>query len=506
MLALTNGTVFDGRGGAPFSADVHCQDGRITSVAPGLPTPPAEVIDCTGLAIAPGFLDLHSHSDLQVLDGRRQEKIKQGVTAELVGNCGFSAFPCGSDAGLLRTFAGGIFREPGDWGWPTASEYFNSSKASPGATDVYALTGHGTLRVAVAGMRQSITADEARSMRELLGAALAEGSAGFSTGLMYAPGSAAGFEELAPFCRMVKQHGRLYATHMRSYMGTLVEAVEEQLDLARSTGCRLQISHLQAAGRSNWDLQRRAIDKIEEAAREGIDVEFDIYPYQCGSTVLTQWMPDWALDGGMDDMCARLGDAADQDRIANYIVSTMAQRWEDITVTGVRSEANQFAVGLTLQALAEHWDLPPVEAMLRIIGEERGAVNIVSFNQSEDNLRQLITHPLCTVISDGFYVRGLPHPRLHGTFPELLGSLVRDRRWLDLTDAIHKVTAKPAARLGIQGRGTLEPGARADIVVFDPARIASRATYQKPEQDPAGIVAVFRGGKLVAGERLASAT
>ncbi len=503
MLALINGTVFDGLGGAPLAADVVCEDGRITAVAPGAPHGDGRVIDCTGLAVAPGFLDLHSHSDLQILDGERTEKLKQGVTAELVGNCGFSAFPCSADAGELRSFAGGIFREPGDWGWHSASDYFSRSRSSPGATDVYALTGHGTLRVAVAGLRQSIAPEESAAMQELLEAALEEGSAGLSTGLMYAPGSAAGFEELAPLCRLVKKHERLYATHMRSYMSGLLDAIEEQLNLARATGCRLQISHLQAAGRANWDLQRRAIDKIEQGVREGLDVEFDIYPYQCGSTVLTQWLPDWALDGGMDELCARLSDPGTHRRMAGHVLGTMAQRLDDITITGVRTEANRFAIGLTLVALAEHWGIEPIDAMLRILLEERGAVNIVSFNQSEDNLRQLLQHPLCTVISDGFYVQGLPHPRLHGTFPELLGSVVRDRGWLGLPEAIHKVTAKPAARLGLKDRGTLEPGARADVVVFDPARIASRATYQQPELDPTGVVAVVRGGALVAGERAA---
>lgn len=501
MLALINGTVYDGCGGAPISADVLCEGGRITTVAPGAPRRAgAAVIDCTGLAVAPGLLDLHSHSDIQVLDPARTEKLRQGVTTELVGNCGFSAFPCSAGADGLRAFAGGIFREAGEWGWRSAADYLRLVRCAGGATDVFALTGHGTLRVAVAGMRQSITAGERSAIERLLEAALDEGSTGFSTGLMYAPGAAAGFDELAPLCRLVKKYGRLYATHMRSYMGGLVEAVEEQLNLARATGCRLQISHLQAAGRANWDLQRLAIDRIEEAVCDGVDVEFDIYPYQCGSTVLTQWLPDWALDGGPEALCGRLVDRDTRAKIGDQVRATMVQQPDDITITGVHTDANRFAVGLTLAALADHWGMEPVEAMMRILFEERGAVNVVSFNQSEDNLRQLLRHPLCTVISDGFYVRGLPHPRLHGTFPELLGGIVRERGWLGLSEAIHKVTAKPAARLGLSDRGVLQAGARADLFVFDPERIASPATYRQPEQDPVGVAAVVRGGVLAAGE------
>jgi dihydroorotase/N-acyl-D-amino-acid deacylase len=353
------------------------------------------------------------------------------------------------------------------------------------------------LRIAVAGTRQAITPDEERQMGRLLEESLEAGSAGFSTGLMYAPGSAAGFEELAPLCALVKKHDALYATHMRSYMGEVVEAVDEQLALARATGCRLQISHLQAAGRANWDLQRRAIEHIEAAAKEGVDVAFDIYPYQCGSTVLTQWLPDWAMDGGMDALVRRIRNREDRQRMADHVLSHMVQRWEDITVTGVATEANGFAVGMTLDAIAARWGVEPMEAMLRLLEEETGAVNVVSFNQSLENQRELLTHPLCTVISDGFYVKGLPHPRLHGTFPELLGRVVRARGWMSAGEAVKKITSQPAARLGWSERGVIRDGAVADLVVFDPAKVGSTATYAAPEGDPVGITAVIRAGARV---------
>jgi len=498
MLALRNGTIIDGTGGAPYTGTVLVDGDRISLVDEHASADTS--FDCEGLAISPGFFDLHSHSDIQALDPARREKIKQGVTAELVGNCGFSAFPIGDDAGQLREFARGIFCEADGWGWREGRDYVHAAAESRGATHVYSLAGHGSLRVAVAGMRQSITAEERRRMLALLEEALDAGCSGFSTGLMYAPGSAADLEELIPLLRAVAKHGKLYATHMRSYSAGLVDAVREQIELARRTGCRLQISHLQAAGRSNWDLLPTALAEIEAAAREGIDVEFDIYPYQCGSTVLTQSLPDDVLDGGLDAMCTRLADPALRLRIADEVEASIPQSWDDITITGVASDGNASFVGQTLAEIARVRGERPVDTMLWLLAQERGRVNVVAFNQSEANLRALLTHPLCSVISDGFYVRGLPHPRLHGTFPELLGRIVREKGWMTLAEAVHKITSKPLARLGRANRGVLTDGAAADLVVFDPERTGSPATYREPDQDPTGIRAVFRSGKLVAGE------
>jgi dihydroorotase/N-acyl-D-amino-acid deacylase len=316
---------------------------------------------------------------------------------------------------------------------------------------------------------------------------------------MYAPGSSAGPDELERLCRIVAAKDKLYTTHMRSYAEGLVEAVREQIALARAAGCRLQISHLQAAGRTNWDLQRRALDEIEQAQSDGIDVEFDIYPYQCGSTVLTQWLPPWALDGGTAELMQRLHEPADRARIREETQRGMAQEWTDITISGVASARNAGLVGKTIAETATSRGSSGVDAALDLLMEEDAAVNVISFNQSESNLRQLLSHPLCSVISDGFYVNGRPHPRLHGTFPELLGSVVRERGWLALADAIHKVTGKPAARLRLSDRGLLREGFAADVVVFDPEHIRSRATYETPDLPPEGIRYVIREGKFSIG-------
>jgi N-acyl-D-amino-acid deacylase len=497
MVSLSNALLFTGSGEPPLPGSVLIDGGRIADDGAISAPPDCAVVDCSGLAIAPGFIDLHSHSDLQVLEDR-MEKVKQGVTCEVVGNCGFSPFPHGGDPGVLREFGAGILGRPDGWGWQTAAEYLNLVETRSTKLRVASLIGHGSLRVAVVGLRQDeLSESELDRMCGLLADALDAGCAGFSTGLMYAPGSSAGKAELERLCSVVARKGKLYATHMRSYAAGLLDAVREQLDLARATGCRLQISHLQAAGRTNWDKQQAALDDIEAAHNSGVDVEFDIYPYQCGSTVLTQFLPQWTLDGGTQALLARLRDPKLRQVILTEMMESRSPAWSDITISAVSTSGNSHLVGKTIEEAAGLRGCDPAETALDLVLEERAAINIISFNQSEANLRQLLTHPLCSVISDGFYVNGKPHPRLHGTYPELLGTIARSRGWLSLAEAIHKITAKPAARLNLRDRGLIAPGYAADLTVFDPARVASRSTYETPAIDPIGIQKVIKDGEVV---------
>ncbi|MBL0157344.1 MAG: amidohydrolase family protein [Bryobacterales bacterium] len=351
-LLLKNGILYDGSGADPVPGDLLIDGGRIASIGV-INAPLCRTLDCTGLAVAPGFIDLHSHSDLQVLESERTEKVLQGVTTEVVGNCGFSPFPQGSHAHELCEFGGGILGRPAGWGWASAKAYLDTVAESGKNVRVAPLAGHGSLRVAVAGLRQGpLSTTEMDRLAGLLADSLDAGCAGFSTGLMYAPGSSAAPEELEHLCRLVAARDRLYTTHMRSYAQGLVEAVREQIALARATGCRLQISHLQAAGRANWNLQQRALDEIETARAAGVDVEFDIYPYQCGSTVLTQWLPFWALDGGATALVERLRTPATRALVRDETEGGMAQSWSDITISGVASAANAALIGRTIADVA----------------------------------------------------------------------------------------------------------------------------------------------------------
>jgi dihydroorotase/N-acyl-D-amino-acid deacylase len=500
VTILKGGTIVDGTGSPPFLGEVVVAGDRIVSAGDRKSQRPAELanaeykaIDCTGCIIAPGFIDAHSHSDLQILENRT-EKLLQGVTAEVVGNCGFSAYPLPEDPQVLRDFANGILCGDDKWGWSSASGYLASASKSKVAT-VASLVGHGSLRIKVAGnTSRALTRRELDTMSGLLDQALQEGAAGFSSGLMYAPGSGASPEELTALCRVVARRGGVYATHMRSYSARLVEAVEEQISIAETSQCRLQISHLQAPGEDYWPLQQRAIAAIEDASARGVDVAFDAYPWLAGSTVLTQVLPQTALDGGIAQLLFRIADPAQRESIAPQI--RPEARWNGVVITSTATNEASL-VGRSIQEIADERGSKPEDVVMDVLLEQQGNVNIVEHCQSLENLRALITHPLATVITDGVYTRGRSHPRLYGTFPLLFGDLVRERKWLSLEAAIHKVTDKPATAFHLGARGRIAEGYTADITVFDPEAIRTDASYEKPDVAPIGITCVLRNGQVL---------
>jgi N-acyl-D-amino-acid deacylase len=495
MLFLSNALIVDGTGNPPYTGGILIREGSIVAVGEFETPPDVDEIDLRGFALSPGFIDLHSHSDLKVLENRR-EKSDQGITTEVVGNCGFSPYPCGHSASLLSEQNEGILN--GRANWSSAAAYLFAVQQSSRLVHVESLIGHGALRTAVLG-------EEATSphlvrldvLEAVLDEALCEGAVGLSTGLMYSPGSQAPSAELEALCRVVARHNKLYTTHMRSYSWQLVESVEEQIGLARRTGCRLQISHLQAVGRDNWEKQKVALERIEQARAEGIDVGFDCYPYLAGSTVMTQLLPQTALNDGIAGLLQVIASPASRASLEQFLAIQTAQAWDDIFISSLQSAANRPLIGQHIAAIAEARGTTPPAIVLDLLAEECGKVTIVAFNQSEINLRTLLQHPLSSVITDGFYVSERPHPRLAGAFPTFLGEFTRERRYLSLAQAVRKITSQPAERLGLKDRGHLTPGTIADLTIFEPLAVGSAATFETPATPPTGIQLVIKGQLLL---------
>lgn len=501
---ITGGVLVDGTGTPLRSADVGITDGTIHAIGDLTGAPAARVIDAAGAVVAPGFVDIHSHSDFTVLSHpEATSKILQGVTTEVVGNCGLAVVPVTS-AGVvdalrpLMTY----HNDPSvTWDWRSVADYRRRVEAAAPLLDVVVLAGHNAVRASVLGLaKRPATHAETAEMQALLDVALSEGARGMSVGLMYPPSMYAELDELVALGEVLARHDALLASHMVDYADNLLGAVDDMLAVAERSGCRLQISHLAVVGSRNWPLMEEAIARIEAAVDRGVDVAFDAYPYLAGSTNLSQLVPGWALDGGFDAFVERLG----QPDLRQRMLDAMADRsmgWDEVLVVSIpwRAELN----GRSIDQIAEEFGVDGSETVLRLL--EHGDPTIVAFGRSEDVMRRVLGHPLAMIGSDGVAVPTegevggpTPHPRFFGAFPGFFQRLVRERPLVSLERAVAMCTSQPADRLRLADRGRLVEGLRADIVVFDPATITEHATYTDSRRHPSGIHRVLVAGREVA--------
>lgn len=492
-LVLTGGLLVDGTGAPPRRVDVGVRDGRIAALGVIDRERAAKHVDASGFAVAPGFVDIHSHSDRTILDvPGADSRVLQGYTCEITGNCGGSAAPSVADA--KHRFA-------------SVADYLVALQAARPAIHQALLVGHGTLRERHVGeVDRALTPSELALVERDLEDALADGAVGLSSGLEYVPGIYAPPDELVRLAHVTARRGRLYASHMRSEDAHLVEAVDEILALARASGTRTQVSHLKACGTRNWPKLDVALARIEAAAGAGFDVRADMYPYTAYSTSLSILLEKWARDGGDDALLARLADPAQRARMRTELVARVDNEpggFDRITVASALHGANAAFTGLTLAEIAERTSREPAEALLQLLADEKGSVSYVGHAMAERDVARVLAHPLVCVGSDG-YVQAAgdtgsqPHPRSFGTAARVLGRYCRELGAFDLQTAVKKLSALPAERAGLRERGRVLPGFHADLVVFDPARVADRATFAEPRLTPVGIEHVFVAGELVA--------
>jgi N-acyl-D-amino-acid deacylase len=503
-LVIRGGTVFDGMGAPGIEADVAISGGIVTAVGRDIDGAGRDEIDARGKAVAPGFIDVHSHGDESLFEDPRSESvIRQGVTTIVVGQDGDSRAPSRrpvTAAAMVRGALGtsGAFE--------SMHELFRAVNSLPPSVNVASMVGLGTIRGLVVGEDdRPATPGELRQMRALVEGALADGACGASTGLEYAPGSFASREELVDLCRPLAARGLPYATHMRNEDDTLIEAIDEAIAIARGARCALQVSHLKTSGPRNWPKIGDALGRLEAARAAGMDVAFDRYPYVAYQTGLTNLFPIWALDGGTAAFLARLGapDTADRIRAATLGKVEKLAGWNSVMISGVANPADRDAEGQRLGDYAAKVGQDPYAVTVALLQRSHTDVGTVVFAMSEDNLQRFLAHPLGMVCSDGgaFALegparRGHPHPRGLGSFPRVLGRYVRETKTLTLESAIHKLSGFAASRLGLTDRGRLAPRMAADVVVFDPATVADRATFAEPFQYPQGIDVVVVNGAV----------
>lgn len=500
-IIVRNGNVFDGLGGAPRQLDVVITADRIASLTRTSSDRGTIEIDAKGLAVAPGFIDIHSHGDGSLWEDPRAESlVRQGVTTIVVGQDGSSTAPREPASGRASNSA------ENDRRFVRFTDLWSSLTRLQPSVNVASMVGLGTIRgIVVGNANRPATPAEMARMRALVTQALADGACGVSTGLEYTPGAFAPLEELIELCKPLAALGLPYATHMRNEDDRLIEAIDEAVAVARGARCSLQISHLKTQAPRNWNKLDAAFARIDAARQAGCDAQFDRYPYTAYQTGLTNLFPVTSRDGGTDAFLARLVTPGQMERIKRETLAKidLLGGWDNVMIANVSNADDRSAEGQRLGTYAQSKGIDPYDMTVALLQRSHGSVGMVGFAMSEENLDRILAHPQGMVCSDGgaFAIdgptkRGHPHPRGLGTFPRVLGRYVRERKALTLEQAINKMTALPASRVHLRDRGRLAPTMAADVVVFDPATVADKATYEAPFQYPVGINAVIVNGSV----------
>jgi N-acyl-D-amino-acid deacylase len=510
-ILIRNGRIYDGTGAASVDASLAIRGDRIAAIGPLRDATARVTIDATGLAVAPGFINMLSWADEPLLvDGRSQSDIRQGVTLEVFGE-GSSMGPL-SDAMKAEQLAGqGDLKYAIDW--TTLGEYLDGLERKGVSPNVASFVGATTVRIHEIGYAdREPTAEELERMKNLVRQAMREGALGVGSSLIYAPAFYAKTPELVELARAAGEFGGMYISHMRSEGARLLEAIDELIQIAREANVPAEIYHFKAAGRQNWNKTDAAIAKVEAARSSGLRITADVYTYPAGATGLNATMPPWVQEGGFDKWVARLKDPAIRERVKREMV-TPTEQWENffvgagpdgILLSGFKSESLKPLTGRTLSDVAKMRGKSPEETAMDLVIEDGSRVDAVYFLMSEDNLRKKLRLPWVSFASDagslateGPFLRSNPHPRAYGNFARWLGRYVRDEQIVPLEEGIRRLTSFPAETLGIKERGRLAEGYFADVVVFDPATIRDHATFEKPHQYATGVRHVLVNGTQV---------
>lgn len=510
-VLIKGGTVYDGAGGEPRHLDVAIRGDRIVEIGTLRKARANTVVDATGLAVAPGFINMLSHSETSlIVDGRSMSELKQGVTTQIFGEG--SMGPLTLEMKARRIAQQGDIKY--DITWTTLAEYLAYLEKRGISQNVASFIGAATLREYVIGLQdKAATPEQLDKMRELVRQEMEAGALGITTALIYPPATFAKTEELIELSKVAAKYKGKYIAHIRSEADQLAEAVEETIRISREAGLPAEIYHLKASGRENWSKLDRVLAMIEEARRSGLQITADMYTYTAGATGLNSCMPPWVYDGGSDAAYRRLEDPETREKIA-AAMRAPSNNWENlymlagspdrILLVGFKSEALKPLTGKTLADVARMRGKDPVETIMDLVLEDRSRIGTVYFMMDEENVKKQIRQPWVSFGSDaasmapeGVFLKSSTHPRAYGNFARLLGKYVREEKVIPLTEAVRRLSGLPATNLGLDHRGFLEPGMFADVVVFDPDTITDVATYEKPQQYSVGVKHVFVNGVQV---------
>jgi N-acyl-D-amino-acid deacylase len=504
-LLLRGGTVLDGAGNPGFAADVAVTGDRITAVGRLAGQTAARTIEVTGLTVAPGFIDMHSHSDLQILsDPAHEAKVQQGVTLDVLGQDGLSYAPVDDHVldELRRQLRGWNGDPPGfDWNWRSVGDYLDRLDQGIAINAAY-LVPHGTVRMMVMGTDdRAPTAAELDRMRGLVSTGMREGAVGMSAGLTYAPAMYADDDELVALCEVVASYGGYYCPHHRNYGARALEAYADCIEIARRSGVALHYAHAHLGFRVNQGRAHELLSIIDAARADGIEVTMDTYPYLAGCTYLHSILPGWCHTGGHDQTITRLQDENLREELRHELEDIGSDGfqgvpvdWSLIVISGTSREHNEQLVGQNLADAATAADRRPVDFLCELLVDEDLGTTVIECIGNEENVREIMTHRAHMAGSDGILVGTRPHPRAWGTFPRYLAHYARELGVISLEDAVRKMTSLPALRLGFTDRGLVRPGMAADLVCFDVDGIRDVATYEDPRRTPEGIPWVIVNG------------
>jgi len=500
---LSGGRILNGSGEPEFSTDVAIHGDRIARIGSCADLDARARIDCANLVIAPGFIDMHGHSDeLLFVNPTAESKVRQGVTTEIGGNCGSSPGPL-SDQEYADRRARLHERYGFDLGWRDLDGFFSALERSGTALNFCCLVGLGNTRDAVGGVdARPLTREALARECRLVAEACEQGAIGVSSGLIYPPGRFADANELTSLARAAATAGSpLYATHLRSEGDDLLDALDEALEIGRHAGVGVQLSHHKASGKKNWGKVQFSLERVERARAGGLDVALDQYPYKASSTGLDAILPSDVNVGSRAEVVARLDDPVYAALTAARLELEWGGRWNEVYVSTVSSTRNKPAEGKSMEEIAREAGRTPAAAAVRLLAEERLDVSAIFFTMCEADVQTVLSHDRTCIGSDasarsssGPTSAGKPHPRAYGTFPRIFKRYVRDLRLLTLAEAVRRATWLPASRLGLRRRGRIAEDWYADLVAFDPARIADTSTYADPHRYPIGVRHVFVNG------------